>query len=93
MAAVVRSCLAVLLLLVGASPSVEAFEDCSLITRMMNSIGASMARNRMFIAASQETGENREQADAASAQLSRQSRDFRELREDYVRNKCGNAWD
>ena len=53
----------------------------------------SMARNRMLIAASQETGENREQADAASAQLSRQSRDFRELREDYVRNKCGNAWD
>ena len=39
-----------------------------------------MARNRMLIAASQETGENREQAEAASAQLSRQSRDFRELR-------------
>ena len=77
----------------GASPSAETFEDCSLITRMMNSIGASMARNRMLIAASQETGENREQAEVASAQLSRQSRDFRELREDYVRNKCGNAWD
>ena len=29
----------------------------------------------------------------AAWQLSRQSRDFRELREDYVRNKCGNAWD
>ena len=88
-----RSFSAVLLLLVWAPPSAEAFEDCSLITRMMNSIGASMARNRMLIAASQETGENREQADAASAQLSRQSRDFRDLREDYVRNRCGNAWD
>lgn len=59
----------------------------------MNTLGASMARNRMLIASSEASGENQEQAEQASALLSRQSKDFRELREDYVRNQCGDDWD
>lgn len=52
-----------------------------------------MARNRMLIASSMASGENQAQAEQASALLARQSKDFRELREDYVRNQCGNDWD
>ena len=59
----------------------------------MNTLGASMARNRMLIASSEASGENQEQAEQASALLARQSKDFRELREDYVRNQCGDDWD
>ncbi len=59
----------------------------------MNTLGASMARNRMLIASSEASGENQEQAEQASELLARQSKDFRELREDYVRNQCGDDWD
>ena len=75
------------------SPPAQALDDCGLITRLMNALGASMARNRMLIASSVASGENQEQAEEASSLLARQSKDFRELREDYVRNQCGNDWD
>ena len=88
-----RSVVALMALLLSAPSSVHALEDCSLITRMMNTIGASMARNRMLIASSVQTGDNKEAAEEASALLSRQTRNFRELREDYVRNRCGNDWE
>ena len=52
-----------------------------------------MARNRMLIASSMASGENQAQAEQASELLARQSKDFRELREDYVRNQCGDDWD
>ena len=60
---------------------------------MMNTIGVSMARNRMLIAASQQTGEKRAQAEEASAMLSRQTHNYRDLREDYERNRCGHGWE
>ena len=59
----------------------------------MNTLGASMARNRMLIAASQQTGDNKAQGEEASALLSRQNRNYRELREDYERNRCGRDWE
>ena len=59
----------------------------------MNTLGASMARNRMLIAASQQTGDNKAQAEEASALLSRQTRNYRELREDYERSRCGRDWE
>ena len=71
----------------------NALEDCSLIKRLMNTLGASMARNRMLIAASQQTGENKAEAEEASAMLARQTRDYRDLREDYERNRCGHGWE
>ena len=52
-----------------------------------------MARNRMLIAASQQTGDNKAQAEEASALLSRQTRNYRDLREDYERNRCGRDWE
>ena len=52
-----------------------------------------MARNRMLIAASQQTGDNKAKAEEASALLSRQTRNYRELREDYERNRCGRDWE
>ena len=52
-----------------------------------------MARNRMVIAASQHNGDNKSQADEASALLARQSRDYRDLREDYERIRCGRDWE
>ena len=70
-----------------------ALEDCSLIKRLMNTLGASMARNRMLIAASQQTGDNKARAEEASELLSRQTRNYRELREDYERNRCGRDWE
>ena len=33
------------------------------------------------------------QAEEASALLSRQTRNYRELREDYERNRCGRDWE
>lgn len=75
------------------SPPARALDDCGLIKRLMNTLGSSMARNRMLIASSMASGENQAQAEEASALLARQSKDFRELREDYVRNQCGNDWD
>ena len=59
----------------------------------MNTLGASMARNRMVIATSQHTRDNKAQADEASALLARQSRDYRDLREDYERIRCGRDWE
>ena len=84
--------LAVVLSLLVPTPA-RAVDDCGLIKRLMNTLGASMARNRMLIASSQASGENPQQAEEASALLARQSKDFRELREDYVRNQCGDDWD
>ena len=83
---------ALVLSLMATAPA-RALEDCSLIKRLMNTLGASMARNRMLIAASQQTGDNKARAEEASALLSRQTRNYRELREDYERNRCGRDWE
>ena len=82
-----------LVLLLSSAGSVHALGDCSLIQRLMNTLGASMARNRMVIAASQHIGDNKAQADEASALLARQSHDYRDLREDYERIRCGRDWE
>ena len=86
---VLRSVVVALVLLLSSAGSVHALEDCSLIKRLMNTLGASMARNRMLIAASQQTGDNEAQAEKASELLSRQTNNYRDLREDYERNRCG----
>ena len=88
-----RSVVVALVLSLAATSHARALEDCSLIKRLMNTLGASMARNRMLIAASQQTGENKVQADQASELLSRQTRNYRDLREDYERNRCGRDWE
>ena len=90
---VLRPVVVALVLLLSSAGSVHALEDCSLIKRLMNTLGASMARNRMLIAASQQTGENKVQAEQASELLSRQTRNYRDLREDYERNRCGRDWE
>jgi len=90
---VLRPLVVALVLSLSSAGSVHALEDCSLIKRLMNTLGASMARNRMLIASSQQTGENKAQAEAASELLSRQTRNYRELREDYERNRCGRDWE
>ena len=90
---VLRPVVVALVLSLSSAGDVHALDDCSLIKRMMNTIGASMARNRMLIAASQQTGENKVQADQASELLSRQTRNYRDLREDYERNRCGRDWE
>lgn len=90
---VLRPVVVALVLSLSSASAVHALDDCSLIKRMMNTIGASMARNRMLIAASQQTGENKVQADQASELLSRQTRNYRDLREDYERNRCGRDWE
>ena len=86
---VLRPVVVALVLLLSSADSVHALEDCSLIKRLMNTLGASMARNRMLIAASQQTGDNEAQAEKASELLSRQTSNYRDLREDYERNRCG----
>ena len=90
---VLRPVVVALVLLLSSAGSVHALEDCSLIKRLMNTLGASMARNRMLIAASQQTGDNQAQADQASELLSRQTSNYRDLREDYERNRCGRDWE
>ena len=90
---VLRPVVVALVLLLSSAGSVHALEDCSLIKRLMNTLGASMARNRMLIAASQQTGDNKDQAEQASELLSRQTSNYRELREDYERNRCGRDWE
>ena len=90
---VLRPLVVALVLSLSSAGSVHALEDCSLIKRLMNTLGASMARNRMLIASSQQTGENKAQAEAASELLSRQTSNYRELREDYERNRCGRDWE
>ena len=88
-----RPVVVALVLSLAATAPARALEDCSLIKRLMNTLGASMARNRMLIAASQQTGDNKAQAEEASALLSRQTRNYRDLREDYERNRCGRDWE
>ncbi|WP_179948838.1 hypothetical protein [Synechococcus sp. GEYO] len=88
-----RPVVVALVLLLSSAGSVHALEDCSLIKRLMNTLGASMARNRMVIAASQQTGDNKTQAEQASELLSRQTSNYRDLREDYERNRCGHGWE
>ena len=88
-----RPVVVALVLSLAAPGPVLALDDCSLIKRLMNTLGASMARNRMVIAASQQTGDNKDQAEEASAMLSRQTRNYRDLREDYERNRCGHGWE
>ena len=90
---VLRPVVVALVLLLSSAGSVHALEDCSLIKRLMNTLGASMARNRMLIAASQQTGDNKDQAEQASELLSRQTSNYRELREDYERKRCGRDWE
>ena len=90
---VLRPLVVALVLSLSSAGSVHALQDCSLIKRLMNTLGASMARNRMLIASSQQTGENKAQAEAASELLSRQTSNYRELREDYERNRCGRDWE
>ena len=90
---VLRPVVVALVLLLSSAGSVHALEDCSLIKRLMNTLGASMARNRMVIAASQQKGDNKTQADQASELLSRQTSNYRDLREDYERNRCGRDWE
>ena len=90
---VLRPVVVALVLLLSSAGSVHALEDCSLIKRLMNTLGASMARNRMLIAASQQTGDNEAQAEKASELLSRQTSNYRDLREDYERNRCGRDWE
>ncbi len=90
---VLRPVVVALVLLLSSAGSVHALEDCSLIKRLMNTLGASMARNRMVIAASQQTGDNKTQAEQASELLSRQTSNYRDLREDYERNRCGHGWE
>ena len=90
---VLRPLVVALVLSLSSAGSVHALEDCSLIKRLMNTLGASMARNRMLIAASQQTGDNKVQAEEASELLSRQTRNYRDLREDYERNRCGRDWE
>ena len=90
---VLRPVVVALVLLLSSAGSVHALGDCSLIKRLMNTLGASMARNRMLIAASQQTGDNQAQADQASELLSRQTSNYRDLREDYERNRCGRDWE
>ena len=88
-----RPVVAALVFSLAAPGPALALDDCSLIKRLMNTLGASMARNRMLIAASQQTGDNKAKAEEASALLSRQTRNYRELREDYERNRCGRDWE
>ena len=90
---VVRSFALVVMVSLLVPMSARAVDDCGLIKRLMNTLGASMARNRMLIASSQASGDNVQQAEEASALRSRQSKHFRELREDYVRKRCGDDWD
>ena len=90
---VLRPVVVALVLLLSSAGSVHALEDCSLIKRLMNTLGASMARNRMLIASSQQTGDNKSQAEQASELLSRQTSNYRDLREDYERNRCGRDWE
>ena len=90
---VLRPVVAALILSLAATLSSRALEDCSQIKRLMNTLGVSMARNRMVIAASQHTGDNKLQADEASALLARQSRNYRDLRDDYERYRCGRDWE
>ena len=90
---VLRPVVVALVLLLSSAGSVHALEDCSLIKRLMNTLGASMARNRMLIAASQQTGDNKAQVEQASELLSRQTSNYRDLREDYERNRCGRDWE
>ena len=90
---VLRPVVVALVLLLSSAGSVHALEDCSLIKRLMNTLGASMARNRMVIAASQQTGDNKTQVEQASELLSRQTSNYRDLREDYERNRCGHGWE
>ena len=89
----VRPVVVALVLSLAATAPARALEDCSLIKRLMNTLGASMARNRMLIATSQHTGDNKTQAEEASTLLSRQNRNYRDLREDYERNRCGRDWE
>ena len=90
---VLRPVVVALVLLLSSAGSVHALEDCSLIKRLMNTLGASMARNRMLIASSQQTGDNKDQAEQVSELLSRQTSNYRDLREDYERNRCGRDWE
>ena len=90
---VLRSVVVALLLSLAATSPARGLEDCSLIQRLMNTLGASMARNRMLIAASQQTGDNKAQAEQASELLARQTRNYRDLREDFERNRCGRGWE
>ena len=90
---VLRPVVVALVLLLSSAGSVHALEDCSLIKRLMNTLGASMARNRILIASSQQTGDNEAQAEKASELLSRQTSNYRDLREDYERNRCGRDWE
>ncbi len=90
---VLRTVVVALVLSLSSAGAVHALDDCSLIKRLMNTLGASMARNRMLIAASQQTGDNKAQAEQASELLSRQTSNYRDLREDYERNRCGRDWE
>ncbi len=81
------------MLLLSSAGSAHALEDCSLIKRLMNTLGASIARNRILIASSQQTGDNKTEAEQASELLSRQTSNYRDLREDYERNRCGRDWE
>ena len=67
---VVRSFALVVMVSLLVPMSARAGDDCGLIKRLMNTLGASMARNRMLIASSQASGDNVQQAEEASALLS-----------------------
>ncbi|NDD46384.1 MAG: hypothetical protein EBZ29_08765 [Synechococcaceae bacterium WB9_4xC_028] len=88
-----RLFLAPLLFALAAGSPALAFNDCTQIRRLMQSMGASMARNRALIAESQASGKNPARAEQASQMLTRQTSGYRELRADYERLNCRHPQD
>lgn len=70
-------------------PQSQAMTECELLTRVMNNLGAKMSINRYVIS----TKDDKDLIEQASRDLSEQTKNYRNAKEQYKKANCKSIWD
>ena len=70
-------------------PQSQAMTECELLTRVMNNLGAKMSINRYVISSK----DDKDLIEQASRDLSEQTKNYRNAKEQYKKAKCKSIWD
>jgi hypothetical protein len=70
-------------------PQSQAMTECELLTRVMNNLGAKMSINRYIISSK----DDKDLIEQASKDLSEQTKNYRNAKEQYKKANCKSIWD
>ena len=86
-----KSLIAIALLTISGlhPPQSQAMTECELLTRVMNNLGAKMSINRYVISSK----DDKDLIEQASKDLSEQTKNYRNAKEQYKKANCKSIWD